>query len=334
MLISIWLTNACNLRCKYCYQDRSDFTSMDENTINKIIEFINYNNLQKNETSFVINFYGGEPLLKFQLIQLFVEKTYNIMKKSSVRFSNLITTNGTLLTENIIDYLKKNKFRVSLSLDGLPEIHNKNRIMENGKDCFKIVFDKLPYLLKSIPETFARLTYDHESVYSLSAGVEFLAGIGFKNIKPVPDFFDTLWSEKDVDVLQKEVDKSMELVKNYADTSLLIPDAKDIKIKCGRCKGGINQFYISPGGDVYPCSYVVGDENYLLGNISNGYEGLLNPPHINKNYEFKCCEGCTYFKYCDATRCIYLNYKCTGMEDMPPAILCEYEKYLYKVSIR
>lgn len=334
MLISIWLTNACNLRCRYCYEEKSDFVSMKEETAASIIEFIKYCHKEKKENNFIINFYGGEPLLKFQLLKSIVESLERVKKEISISCSYFMTTNGTLLTEKIVDYLKSKNFKLSLSLDGLPEIHNKNRITENGEGSFQIVSEKIPYLLKTIPDTFARLTYDHSSVYSLSKGIGFIADLGFKNIKPVLNYFDKLWSQEDAYTLQRELDKSLELLKGYSDASLIIPLENALRVKCGSCRGGISQFYISPDGNVYPCSYVVGDENYVLGNIKSGYESLRCVEHINKHYAFKYCKGCTYFNYCSGTRCIYLNYKATGSFDVPTAIMCAYEKYLYKASRR
>jgi len=126
----IHLTEACNLRCKYCYENNY------YNKINKEISFENIKLIidrEANKDKGICNivFYGGEPLLKKDLIYKTVEHAKS--KKTRTKFYFSMTTNGVLLDKDCIRYLKNNDFiSISYSIDGDEITHNENRIFENA----------------------------------------------------------------------------------------------------------------------------------------------------------------------------------------------------------
>ena len=132
MLLS--LTNRCNLSCEYCFvkQNPQDMTlEIAEKAISILLD----NCKLKNEKP-RINFFGGEPLLKFnELIVPIVEKYHDIISFG-------ITTNGVLLDEDIVDFFTKYNIKVLLSFDGIPIVQNKQR-----SNSFDKVINNIPYLL-------------------------------------------------------------------------------------------------------------------------------------------------------------------------------------------
>ena len=119
MEYTIHLTNQCNLRCKYCYQTKKDMDISFEN----IKSLIDYEVSRKKYS--IINFYGGEPLLRKSMIKDTIE--YVKSKKSSTKFFYGMTTNGTLLDYEFIEYMKENNFKtIGYSFDGVEKTQNLN----------------------------------------------------------------------------------------------------------------------------------------------------------------------------------------------------------------
>jgi uncharacterized protein len=140
------ITQRCNFRCSYCcysgkYRNNrihSNF-SMNEMTIDACISFI----VEKSLAEIVnVAFYGGEALLEFGRVKLFVDRAHTSQKK----FHFLLSTNGYYLTENIVDWLVKNDFDINLSLDGGLKYHNLNRIQITGGDSFDVVHTNVCYI--------------------------------------------------------------------------------------------------------------------------------------------------------------------------------------------
>ncbi|MGC9014688.1 MAG: radical SAM protein [Thermoproteota archaeon] len=171
-------TTACNMRCRYCiysgiYKDfrlHSD-SCMSLNTALKAVDMYlryiekgsEYNPLRDPS----IAFFGGEPLLNFNLIRNVVNYVkYKYLRDYKVRF--IISTNGTLLTDEVIDFLLLNSFTVNISLDGPQEEHNRNRIYSNGEGTFRMIMENI----EKMRERIMKLGLNKESI-DISAQVTF-----------------------------------------------------------------------------------------------------------------------------------------------------------------
>lgn len=138
--ITLIVNRGCNLLCSYCYEKEKKFIEMKyDDCILAINKFL------KDSDNFTISFFGGEPLLSFGLINKIVN-CYNLLNRN---INYAITTNGTLINDNIAKFLVQNKFNVTISIDGTEEIHNKFRVDSNGKGSYNKAIDGLR-LLKSI----------------------------------------------------------------------------------------------------------------------------------------------------------------------------------------
>ncbi|WP_054942729.1 radical SAM protein [Paenibacillus ihuae] len=151
------LTENCNLRCKYCifsgnYEEMRThtFKRMEKKTalksVQKYIDYIEEWKEYAPDKQPVISFYGGEPLLRFDLIQEVI--AYVQQKGFRTMFS--MTTNGTLLTDSIIEYLVAHNVMISVSLDGSKEMHDKNRVFANDRGSFEVVYGNIRKLLAEI----------------------------------------------------------------------------------------------------------------------------------------------------------------------------------------
>ncbi|MEA3295822.1 MAG: radical SAM protein [Patescibacteria group bacterium] len=132
--LSLEITQNCNLRCKYCvygedyfyYRSRSN-KEMEYEVTKKGIEYVFNIINERNKKEFSLSFYGGEPLLNFEIIKKIVKYSKKLFNKWKLRFS--ITTNGTLIDEEIINFLILNNFQVLISLDGPKDVHDAKRII-------------------------------------------------------------------------------------------------------------------------------------------------------------------------------------------------------------
>lgn len=147
-----------------------------------------------------IKFFGGEPLLEFNLIRSIVE--YNNFLNKKIRYE--LTTNGTLLNEYMLNFFKKNNFELHISIDG----DKKTQTSERGKDSWG-VFDKLN--LKDKEEVIVNMVASPRTVHKFYGNFIFLFENGFKKFNILPAFFCD-WSEKQISIFHKELAKIAESV--------------------------------------------------------------------------------------------------------------------------
>lgn len=150
--ITLEVTEKCNLRCNYCIYNPSHpnyrefgHRHMTFETAKKAIDFLDKHSSENKEI--YIGFYGGEPLLNFELIKKCIDYGNAKIKDKNVIYS--MTTNATLITEDIADFLVENKMVLTISLDGPKSIHNENRVYVNGKGSFDDAEKGLKNLIKA-----------------------------------------------------------------------------------------------------------------------------------------------------------------------------------------
>ena len=154
-IMTLQVTQNCNLRCKYCVYSGSYSNRVHSNkrmsfeTAKSAIDFLYAHSSMT--TSIGIGFYGGEPLLEFDLLKKCVE--YAKMKFIGKDLSFTLTTNATLLTEEIMKFFVKNNFFVTISFDGPQVIQDKNRVMADGKSgSFETVMKNVEMFLNKYPD--------------------------------------------------------------------------------------------------------------------------------------------------------------------------------------
>lgn len=164
-MLSCWLhiTNSCNLRCPYCYVHKSPGNMSFETAklaIDRMVESCKQHDLRGID----IKFAGGEPLLRFDFIKQIVDYTQQFVDE--VEISYTVVTNGTLITKDISQYLKKNNINVGVSLDGIGEIHNLTRFYQDKQGSYEKVIEGLQILKNfhnrvGIMTTISNLNYEH-----------------------------------------------------------------------------------------------------------------------------------------------------------------------------
>lgn len=199
------LTDACNLACKYCFVQQKPHY-MDLTTAKQAIDFVvkNYQNSTREKDKINISYFGGEPTLLWD--EIIVPLTIWAEEKYGDLISFAITTNGTLLNEQRILFLKQHNIYPLLSIDGSEEVQNYNRPCRDGSPSFPLVFKNIPYLLENFPNTTFRATINQETCNKVFDSYLFATKMGFKNIFLCPNAREE-WSEENISLLEKEIEK-------------------------------------------------------------------------------------------------------------------------------
>lgn len=259
-LLSIWfqMTDSCNLRCKYCYVPKVP-RFMNLETGKKAMDMAFVTAMNYNYKKIKIKFAGGEPLLNFGLIKKVIDYGYGLSIQHSIQIQFSIVTNGTLLNEKIIDYLKSRNISVGISLDGIGEIHDMNRPTVEGTGSFNEVVKGL-LLLKEHGINFnASVVITKNNVsqlipiadYLLSRNIPFVFNIVRDNDNSVNGL-----SPKHSVLIKKfkELYRFIEI--NYPECGFLeklcdtIIKFKARKYSCGSCQ---NYFAVSSDGKISTC---------------------------------------------------------------------------------
>lgn len=324
----IWLTTACNLRCKYCYEGTEKVESyLSEKDAAKIIDYITRDCDQTKNLQ--ISFHGGEPFLNYKIMKFISIELEKRLRHIAGNITYQVTTNATILNKEIIDFLREREIEVTCSLDGTKETHDSIRVFEGNKGSYDIAMKNSLQLLELFPDLRVRMTVRSTGVENLSRDIIHLVEKGFKLIVPVLDFYDKNWNEEKFEIIKEEIRRVKAYVGNRKVTiSLLEP--LGIKKK-SPCQGGIQTKNIYPNGDIYPCTLAAGDEEFLIGNIEQGINSKkLDEILSNSKRENKECSGCTFYNFCNSTRCKIINKLITGDYNSPNSLECNMNHLLYE----
>lgn len=331
MAYMIWITGACNLKCKYCYEGIEKINKHMSPEISKqTIQFIIDDFDPSSHNELLINFHGGEPFLQVELMEYFI---HNIKKQFDNQCSLMFsaTTNATLLSQQVIDFIVENNMDITVSLDGKKESHNKQRVFGDGRGSFDLALKNSLKLLNYNRDLRVRMTVNTNNVMELYDNIEFLILQGFRVIVPGIDIFDKSWNEESVEKLRLEI---LKIKKKYGKSNDLKISLCEPLNYCGTyCSAGMNTKHIYYTGDLYPCTVVCGYKEFSIGNV---YEGTDRKKiqNLQKNISplYESCQHCDVKNYCSAARCSLINKLATGDFHRPTEIECNLTNILYEVN--
>jgi uncharacterized protein len=331
MAYTIWTTGACNLKCKYCYEglDKPSL-QMTSNIAKEALNYIIKDFDTKTDEELLINFHGGEPFLNFDIIQYFVSKLkqYYADKKQLV-FT--VTTNATILSKQIIDFIITENIETTVSIDGEKSTHDKMRPFINGQGSHDIVMNNALILLEKMPNLRIRMTFNSETVGQLSQNVKYLLNKGFLTIVPGIDSFDKRWDENHIEILKKEIMLMKEYLKDYPNAAIGLCEKL---ICCGKkCNGGVSSKHIYYNGSIYPCMITGGYKEFAIGNVFEGINIEKRDRLLEHSlYDNAVCLGCDLDAFCVGARCKIINKLKTGDYYTPAAIECHLTNLMYSIN--
>lgn len=306
--ITILTTYACNFKCVYCFEEGAGQTKkMSFETAEYVMEWIKNKVIVDKWTKLQITFYGGEPLLHLEIIELISKNFQKWCQENKVGFNFLLQTNGYLLTKEIVQKLKPlGLTSAQITLDGVGDDHNKNRPLKNGQGTFDIIFKNILENIDLIKIGISTV-YDRNGIDHIERMLDFLE---LKNIlgKIKPFMFTAVQPSLGKDVNDKFL--RMECLRNYDDDVLTaatgaiwnLADKYKLPLKRGlivstcslvREKGGVT---IDPHGNIFKCNMMLGHKNLAVGHVSQEEEGSKRFSDLDAWK--KCPMDCAYLPIC------------------------------------
>lgn len=310
--LTILLTNECNLRCVYCFQGAGETNkgSLTEDSRENIYKFIK-NQAESNKSKIInLTLFGGEPLLRFNKNIEWLDKIKKYCDDTDKTLITGLVTNGTLITNQILDNLKKyNCTYIQITLDGLKELHDKRRMYKNGKGSFEEVMGgmKMVYDRDDFNKPIIRINIDKKNYEDAYDIIKYLAeekltlcnvdfGIVTGNTEACSGYSGNCLVEEELgDILEKLWLK----LKEFGFSVNIKPNKKSIF--CGLYND--NSFTIAPNGEVYKCWEHVGENDHLIGKINK--DGIIDSysyaffDWMSRNpLETDECKECVYLPAC------------------------------------
>jgi uncharacterized protein len=336
MKITLSLTHSCNLACDYCYAGRSMNRHMSFETARRAIDFAMVRTQPGEKIE--IGFFGGEPLLRFEMIQKVVTYIHQQTERSPRQIVLSITTNGTILTDEILNFLEREAIDLCISIDGPKRVHDKHRVYRDGRGSFDDVFANLQWALKRLSRVQVNAVYSSDTLDFLPETVATLINTGVPSIHLNPNItaeWDKQAQRSFQRVYREVADLYIDSYRNGREIAINLIDNKIILFLKGgysaqdMCGMGKTQWAFAPSGNIYPCERFIGeddDDRFRLGNLYTGLDErrrvLIMHQAGNRNKECLTCELRPYcMNWCGCT-----NYYTTGRIDLAGPVLCASER--------
>lgn len=330
------ITKDCNFNCSYCYQKKTN-EYMDKSIAINLIDYAYNDAIMNHKKTATISFYGGEPLLYKDLIYLVVE---HCKKNNGVKFDFKMTTNGSYLDKDFINYAAKNNFDIALSIDGVKIAHDKHRVTKKNEKTFDKITHFAKNLLSELPNSSAMMTVNPDTACYFFESVVYLYQLGFNTIVATPNFQGN-WS--DFDILKKEYAKTAdwyyEKLIHGSDIKFPLFDNKLINNVTGilqenKCIPTKYRMSIDTDGGIYPCIQYVHFDNYKFGTISDKIVlDQEKADEIISEYNIEICQGCALNDRCD-NNCGCKNLSLSNNAKIVNPIICEHERMLIPIVDR
>lgn len=280
------VTDACNFRCPYCFVEHNPRRATLE-IAEKVCQYLLN---APGEGRPTLWFFGGEPMLEFNTI------IKPIVEKYTDQMTFGITTNGSLLNEDVVDFFYKHKVSILLSIDGVAEVQNVQRPFADGRPSFEAVCRNIPYLLLKYPETHFRATLTKHSIPYMNETYDFARHMGFKHITFVVNEFEDY---DDNDQLELERQYDLIALKILDGSPLWLEDiskAKEYNTQhestVFRCGYGTTSIGVTVEGKITPCQELSSFDGAVIGDVFNGIDKTLHEAFLQKaTKELKMPEG-------------------------------------------
>lgn len=297
--LCLHIAHDCNLACRYCFAEEGEYKGrralMSYEVGKKALDFLIQNS--GNRHNLEVDFFGGEPLMNFDVVKQLVEYGRKQEKIYNKKFRFTLTTNGILLNDEIVKFLNQEMSNVVLSMDGRKEVNDAMRPSRNKKGSYDIILPKFQKVAESRNQDnyYVRGTFTHHNL-DFSQDVLHLADLGFKQISVEPVVAqleeDYAIQEQDLPIVFEEYDKLAKAMIqrkkdgkdfNFFHFMIDLTGGPCVAKRLSGCGSGTEYLAVTPWGDLYPCHQFVGTDEFLMGNVE---EGLKN---TTLRDEFKQC---------------------------------------------
>lgn len=341
------LAHDCNLRCGYCFAKGNAFGGkrelMSEDTSKASIDFLV--EVSGKRRNLEIDFFGGEPLLNFEVLKSTVAYARSLENKYDKNFRFTVTTNGYHVTDEMKEYLRENMNNIVVSIDGREHVHDAVRKTAGGKGSYAKVMKNAKELLQERQgEYYVRGTFTADNL-DFANDVLHVADLGFYgvSIEPVVTKGENAIREEHLSVIYEEYERlAKEYVKRKKSDDEFVFFHFMVDLNAGPCRqkrvrgcgAGTEYIAVAPSGEIYPCHQFVGQRKYLMGSVfkeelSQSVAKQFDDCNI---YNMEKCSECWAKYYCSGG-CAAANLNINGNLYEPYEIGCAMQKKRLELAI-
>ncbi len=327
--LCLHVAHTCNLNCAYCFASQGkyhgDRAVMSFEVGKRARDFLVENSGSRHNLE--VDFFGGEPLMNFQVVKDLVAYARSIEKQHNKNFRFTLTTNGVQIDDDVIDFANRECSNVVLSLDGRKEIHDRYRVDYAGKGSWERIVPKFQKLVEARggKDYYMRGTFTHANPDFLK-DIQQMLDLGFYELSMEPVVCapgdPSELTQEDLPIVLEQYEKLAELMLQrqkegrpftFYHYMIDLTGGPCIYKRISGCGSGTEYMAVTPWGDLYPCHQFVGEEKFKLGNI---YDGVTNTQIQSEFaacnvYAHPECRDCWARLYCSGG-CAANAYHSTG----------------------
>ena len=327
--LCLHVAHTCNLNCEYCFASQGKYHGeraiMTFEVGKRAIDFlVEHSGSRRN---LEVDFFGGEPLMNWQVCKDIVAYARSIEKEKNKNFRFTLTTNGMLVDDEVIEFANREMHNVVLSLDGRKEVHDRLRRDYAGKGSYDVIVPKFQKFAEARggKDYYMRGTFTHNNV-DFTNDIFHMADLGFTELSMEPVVCDpsdpSALTEADLpklfeqyEILAKDMLRRKREGKpiTFCHYMIDLRNGPCIYKRISGCGSGTEYMAVTPWGELYPCHQFVGDEKYSMGNIWDGVTNeAVRDQFKNCNvYARPECKDCWAKLYCSGG-CAANAYHATG----------------------
>ena len=327
--LCLHVAHTCNLNCSYCFASQGKYHGeravMPFEVGKQALDFLVAHSGSRRNLE--VDFFGGEPLMTFQVVKDLVAYARSIEKEKGKNFRFTLTTNGMLIDDDVIDFANRECSNVVLSLDGRKEIHDRFRVDYAGKGSWEQIVPKFQKLVaaRGGKNYYMRGTFTHANPDFLK-DIQVMLDLGFTELSMEPvvcaeDDPSALTAEDLPIVMQQYEDLARLMLKRWKEGRpftfyhymIDLTGGPCIYKRISGCGSGTEYMAVTPWGDLYPCHQFVGEEKFKLGDVWHGVENTgVRQDFADCNvYAREECRDCWAKLYCSGG-CAANAYHATG----------------------
>lgn len=339
---TLFLTLRCNLACDYCYVRKAK-AFMPLEVADLAVKFALSHTPQSEDVE--IGFFGGEPLLAFPLLKEITSRIESHPQYDPKRVKLSITTNGTLVTAEILDFFGRHRIAMCISCDGPPAIQDRHRHFADGAGSSRRVEEAIRMSLAAQGRVVINAVFGPGTLSAMPETLEYFSSLGVRQVHFSPDF-SAKWTENDAqkvpDVYQALADRYMKYYREGRPHFISLLDNKiTVMLRGGyqkteKCRMGEGEFAFSPTGQIYACERLAGvdAENHVVGTVNGLVQIGALPNHFAPGAAAnESCLQCSVRDYC-VHWCGCSNYFMSGYYNRVSPFLCMSERTALRLATR
>ena len=327
--LCLHVAHTCNLNCAYCFASQGKYHGeravMPFAVGKQALDFLVANSGKRRNLE--VDFFGGEPLMNFDVVKQLVAYARSIEKEHNKNFRFTLTTNGVLIDQDVIDFANREMSNVVLSLDGRKQIHDRFRVDYAGNGSWERVVPKFQQLVQARggKNYYMRGTFTHANPDFVN-DIRQMLDLGFTELSMEPVVCapgdPSELTQDDLDVVMEQYEELARLMLErdregrpftFYHYMIDLAGGPCIYKRISGCGSGTEYMAVTPWGDLYPCHQFVGEEAFKLGNI---YDGVTNTDMVEQFagcnvYARPQCRDCWARLYCSGG-CSANAYHATG----------------------